>query len=338
MGEIDRERTVQLLPGDEVLLSISNMMDKVLKTTGATGVLLGSIDRSALRVEISRSSPLVFKPGDRLIRFNTNLHTVDIRSKREGSPETRPDRERRSGHREQRTLESEHFTFGPVKEQFILEMGGLEIQRVLTMYSTRQLAVEPDVALGMLEMLKSHIELAFSLRTEVSEVNRALDDAESRASLDPMTKVLNRHGFEMAVIKEQRRRSRYQLPVTVVIFDLDGLKAINDRSGHKAGDEYIMRFARVLSTATRGIDSVCRLGGDEFAILAPQSGALAAEGMIERYRKLFQEAGVSVSIGIATDDVGDVAITDLLALADARMYADKATRSLARSGAHSQAI
>ena len=103
-------------------------------------------------------------------------------------------------------------------------------------------------------------------------VTRLMDAASFRAresalldeaSRDPLTGLLNRRGLQKAVVSLRRD----DLPVTLCLFDLDNLKAVNDTCGHAAGDRMILAFASLLRENTRSGDILCRYGGDEFVVV-----------------------------------------------------------------------
>jgi diguanylate cyclase (GGDEF)-like protein len=153
---------------------------------------------------------------------------------------------------------------------------------------------------------------------------------KTAALTDPLTGLYNRRGLIEAARELGATASRRAKPVTVLAFDLDYFKSINDRFGHAAGDEVIKLFASVASSSMRATDFVARLGGEEFAALF--SGTLD-EGILvaERVRVAFETAGRTVSgryIG-ATVSVGVAAhaaatnIDALLARADEALYAAK---------------
>src|SRR5208282_4068165 len=89
------------------------------------------------------------------------------------------------------------------------------------------------------------------------------------AALDALTGLYNRRSGEQRLSSEILRAERSGRPLTILVLDLDGLKAVNDKHGHAAGDELIRAFAGCLNRAIRGSDLAVRLGGDEFLVLLP---------------------------------------------------------------------
>lgn len=142
----------------------------------------------------------------------------------------------------------------------------------------------------------------------------------SQAARDPLTGVLNRFGWERAL--EVLKASDPGLDYTILAFDLDNLKIINDTSGHATGDLYIRRFVEVLRGASRSNDIIARLGGDEFVLLAPKMTPPGAREFSRRLDERLIEAGVFVSIGHACGKT-PLRVQELLAIADKMMYSNK---------------
>jgi diguanylate cyclase (GGDEF)-like protein len=161
--------------------------------------------------------------------------------------------------------------------------------------------------------------------------DRAIRAHRDAASLDPLTALFNRRAFTEAAQRLIHRSARSRRAVTVLMFDLDHFKSINDRFGHAVGDDVLRLFARIAGENMRADDVIGRLGGEEFAAMVPGDGAVAA-GIAERLRSLFEAAGVeisghplsaTVSIGAAwTAD--DIPVEALIAAADAALYRAKA--------------
>lgn len=147
------------------------------------------------------------------------------------------------------------------------------------------------------------------------------------SSRDPLTRLKNRRAFEERLHEEMTRAARYRVPVSILLVDLDGLKDLNDQSGHRAGDDALVRVASAIRGGSRQTDFAARWGGDEFALLAPNTGREEARQLGERVRELAaeSEAGITVSIGVATFDQDDPLAEPeaLLRAADAALYEAK---------------
>lgn len=143
--------------------------------------------------------------------------------------------------------------------------------------------------------------LTHSLHAELArdEQQRQLEHLQAQAMTDGLTGVYNRAGWNHVLALEEAREHRYGDRAAVYIIDLDGLKALNDREGHAAGDALIQQAARVLQQHARHADVVARLGGDEFAVLALNLDPAGAEQLQQRLQQALEQAGVEASIGWA---------------------------------------
>ena len=155
---------------------------------------------------------------------------------------------------------------------------------------------------------------------------------KNAASMDPLTGLLNRRGFSEACARVIEREANAGRPVSVMIFDIDHFKSINDRFGHPAGDEILKLFSVVIGASLRLSDLSGRIGGEEFAALLPcplEEGVIVAE----RVREAFEASGITceegavdttVSIGVAGGPAG-TELEVLLAAADTALYQAKRT-------------
>ncbi len=163
------------------------------------------------------------------------------------------------------------------------------------------------------------------------ELERLVDAAEQAARRDPLTGLANRLGWQEALDALQPRVAAGD-PASVVVMDLNGLKSVNDRFGHEAGDEFLRLAAAALRGAARGDDLVARLGGDEFAVLVPGAGPELAAQLVERVRAALASAepvhGVPLSAAVgAAGCPAQTTLRDAFCAADSAMYADKACRT-----------
>lgn len=172
------------------------------------------------------------------------------------------------------------------------------------------------------------------LRGEVGRLKAQLADLEGLADSDALTPVLNRRALLRELGRIRTFAQRYGSAASLIYFDLDGLKAVNDRLGHAAGDAALKAVAQRLSENVRESDVVGRMGGDEFAVILVQADAVVAEGKaqglqraIEREPMRFGDwsAPLHISYGICqiSQDLEPEAI---VAAADRAMYAAKRQR------------
>jgi diguanylate cyclase (GGDEF)-like protein len=119
------------------------------------------------------------------------------------------------------------------------------------------------------------------LRAELARLRARLADAEGLADRDTLTPLFNRRALMRELARTVALAERYGGPASLVYFDLDGLKAINDRFGHAAGDAVLQAVAARLIGHVRASDVAGRMGGDEFAVILAQSNGFQAEAKAE---------------------------------------------------------
>jgi len=163
----------------------------------------------------------------------------------------------------------------------------------------------------------------------LGEMRRVLQRESRLAREDALTQLPNRREFHERGQRAFAQAQRQSAPFTVVSFDIDKFKTVNDQSGHEAGDQLLAKVAQVMRLHVRASDIPGRLGGDEFALLLPNMDALSAISYVENLRlkllSAMHEHGwpVTFSIGVASYDVTPHNFYDALAQADALMYEGK---------------
>ncbi len=169
------------------------------------------------------------------------------------------------------------------------------------------------------------------LRQEVGRLKARLNEAEVLADEDALTPLLNRRAFMRELKRTVTFAQRYGGPASLIYFDLDGLKAVNDRFGHATGDAALKAVAERLSANVRESDIVGRLGGDEFAVILAQADLPAAEAKAASLAAAVEAepvqcgewlAPLRVSYGVREIDPAGSA-EQSLAEADGAMYARK---------------
>ncbi|MEC9490944.1 MAG: HD domain-containing phosphohydrolase [Halanaerobiales bacterium] len=146
---------------------------------------------------------------------------------------------------------------------------------------------------------------------------------------DQLTNLYNRAFFDLEL---GRLDNEEQLPLTIIVIDVNGLKLINDIYGHLAGDQLIKKAAEVLKSSLRGEDVLARFGGDEFAVILPQTRKEAAEKIVARINKKsrnvkIKDTTLSLGIGFATKNKAEEDINQVFKTADDNMYRDKVIKS-----------
>jgi diguanylate cyclase (GGDEF)-like protein len=169
--------------------------------------------------------------------------------------------------------------------------------------------------------------LSTILRRELDaeELLRRAERAEAEALVDELTGLFNRRGWDRLVEREETRSARYAHGATVVMMDVDGLKGVNDRQGHAAGDALLVAVADALRSVIRDHDVAARLGGDEFALLAVEYDDDGRFGLRERLEAEFARRGLTVSLGFARRQYHG-GISAAIERADAAMYDCKSAR------------
>jgi two-component system cell cycle response regulator len=172
------------------------------------------------------------------------------------------------------------------------------------------------------------------IQSNLSDQVEALSKMEVRteevyklAVLDPLTGLHNRRSGEQRLAEEISRAQRHGRPLTILLLDLNGLKHLNDKFGHAAGDELIRQFAARLNKAIRGSDLAVRLGGDEFLVLLPECKPDEVRHVLGRLSGLNvdrngQSIALSFSAGWTNFKPGE-SPEDLLQRADELLYVNK---------------
>lgn len=187
--------------------------------------------------------------------------------------------------------------------------------------------------MGMVSMTLAALTMEVELWTkEANDTRQALEVAnhflQRRAATDALTQVHNRGAFDQKLDEEVSRALRHNLPLSLVLLDIDHFKAWNDEFGHQAGDEVLRRVAGLLATTARASDLVARFGGEEFAILLTHTDREGAAVVAERFRSAiaigqWEPRPVTISVGFATLTSSERSGEALVARADHALYLSK---------------
>ncbi|MDE1145445.1 MAG: diguanylate cyclase [Azospirillaceae bacterium] len=174
--------------------------------------------------------------------------------------------------------------------------------------------------------------LAQVVAARTRDLRAANTKLEQLASTDPLTGILNRRRFFELATLECGRARRYGRPFSVILFDLDHFKRVNDTFGHLMGDEVLRAAVAVAGKACRAVDLLARFGGEEVMLLLPETDAEGAQVVAERIRIALAEtevryedqvAQVTASLGVAQWRLPDETLESLLARADGALYQAK---------------
>jgi diguanylate cyclase (GGDEF)-like protein len=168
------------------------------------------------------------------------------------------------------------------------------------------------------------------LRTQKAKLEKANIELKALATTDGLTGLRNQRTFHERLGDEFRRARRYQMPLSLIMLDVDDFKSFNDTYGHPAGNSVLRAVSKLLQRATRETDIVCRYGGEEFAAILPHTRGDEAMVMAERIREAIERAhwekrSITISAGVCTLTPDMVDAEALTARADQAMYVSKNT-------------
>ncbi len=198
------------------------------------------------------------------------------------------------------------------------------------------------------ENLRRKLGRQVSLRTTICDyfcsINKSLEnpkvveirifEATVKASrYDSLTGLFNRQAFDETLEREINRARRHKLNLSILFFDLDDFKMINDTYGHQAGDEVLREVSEIMLSEKRSEDVVARYGGEEMVVILPETDRLNAQVLGERIRKRVEKTrfrfqgkkvGLTVSAGLASFPHDASTVEELVRCADKAVYRAKA--------------
>lgn len=184
----------------------------------------------------------------------------------------------------------------------------------------------------MTEELQHSNELAENYMEQIRGTCRDLEQANARLKAqsitDGLTGLKNHREFQDRLEDEMNRATRYHLPLSLIMLDVDHFKRFNDTYGHPAGDEVLKRLAKVLQIHARETDILARYGGEEFAIILANTDREHAMAAAERFRTAIADEpwpcrAITVSMGVSTLRLVPQSRADLATEADMALYACK---------------
>ena len=243
-------------------------------------------------------------------------------------------------------LEHRHQIAGQEAEELIesIQQKSVEVLSFFeidarAMKSPSQILQEANMELGRLNL---------SYQQLVMELGRAKEDAQVLAERlsqanhhlremvyrDSLTGLYNHRYFQEIMDKELSRAIRSQKPISLILFDLDHFKGINDHYGHPAGDQVLTKISSVTGLCVRKCDSLARYGGEEFAVILPETDTKGALKVAERIRRCVEKMGVdighmtlkvTVSLGVTSWEPGrdQCSKPDIISAADQALYQAK---------------
>lgn len=171
-----------------------------------------------------------------------------------------------------------------------------------------------------------------TLQSQLQEIQLLQAYLQEQALRDPLTGLYNRRYLAEMLERERIRCEREEIPLSIIVMDIDHFKNINDTYGHYVGDEFLKVIANLIDGQTRGYDIACRYGGEEFLLLLPGTSAQTAFERADELRSLCskttithqgKELGASLSFGIATYPSDGLEGEVVLIKADRALYKSK---------------
>lgn len=152
--------------------------------------------------------------------------------------------------------------------------------------------------------------------------------------IDGLTEIYNKRAFLETLEREFNRSQRYSRPLSMIMFDIDHFKNVNDTYGHLTGDYVLKHMSKIIKNSVRTEEFLARYGGEEFTIIMPESTRMAAINLGEKIRALVESSTfhfegkiipITISVGVSTLTPSIFTPTELIAVADKKLYQAKAT-------------
>ncbi len=193
----------------------------------------------------------------------------------------------------------------------------------------RAAELREEIIHGEMENLQQTLK---RMKKEIDQVQEKRKALEKEVLIDQLTGIANRRALKRRLKEEIQRYHRYRQFFSVILFDIDHFKSVNDRFGHWAGDKCLKELIRRVKPMLRDTDFLARWGGEEFVIVFPGTDVESALGVAERLRKAIentrfvyqkQEIAVTVSVGVTEVKPGDQGLEAIFNRADKAMYQAK---------------
>lgn len=170
------------------------------------------------------------------------------------------------------------------------------------------------------------------LQSHIKRIEQLSEKLQEQAIRDPLTGLHNRRYLDESLERELSRSKRENIPVSLLMIDIDHFKIVNDSHGHQVGDAFLEKIAELLKSNSRTSDIVCRFGGEEFILVMPGADEIAAWNHAEKIRQKCaairipladEHLSITISIGAAIFPIHAKKAEDLIVKADKAMYESK---------------
>ena len=232
--------------------------------------------------------------------------------------------------KKQYKLALQHFKrFHAVQNKWLTSNLSENLQALEAIHQTESAMAEVELMEGINRKLNAEIQERIWVE---KQLKKSEEKFKNLSTIDPLTGLYNRRHFYLMGTKEVERALAYELPLSMIMLDIDFYKEINDKYGHRAGDFVLTQLGELININIRKIDLACRYGGEEFAILLPETNLDKAEAMAERLRNAMnssineyegQQIHITASFGIVGLSGAMRNIEDMLSKADDAMYQAK---------------
>ncbi len=205
---------------------------------------------------------------------------------------------------------------------------GVKVDHACEINALHKDGTEFPVELSLSALKLGNAFHSVGLVKDITRRKKMEEKLQNMANTDQLTGAYNRHKFLEYLDYEISRVKRNNSPLSLVMFDIDHFKWINDTYGHGTGDETLRELVRITGETLRDIDILTRWGGEEFIVLTPDTDKLSASVLAERLRRTVEEhdfpgaGSVTISLGIV-QYTGNEAVEDLINRVDERMYQAK---------------
>ncbi|MDP3420295.1 MAG: diguanylate cyclase [Thiobacillus sp.] len=206
----------------------------------------------------------------------------------------------------------------------------VELNRILENLLEETRSAQADSHRAHLQLIEER-DAAINAESRIRQLETELAQMSALVREDPMTRSLNRRGLDDEFAREAARADRYGTPFSLAVLDVDNFKSLNDKRGHKAGDEALIHLVAVAKEELRITDHIARLGGEEFLIILPNTPLDEADRIITRLqrsltKKYFLDNNervlITFSAGVAERSAGEAQEASI-ARADGAMYQAK---------------